>query len=105
MASLRIVTRKEAGMHPVIFVVFSICVSHASPSLLKEEHCKLWLEVDSSALAKDAVTCIPLPPLSMLFTSFSQHYGAQWKDVSEQKREFCPCSRDTLILAKPISVF
>ena len=58
MASLRIVTRKEAGMHPVIFVVFSICVSHASPSLLKEEHCKLWLEVDSSALGKDAVTCI-----------------------------------------------
>ena len=81
MASLRIVTRKEAGMHPVIFVVFSICVSHASPSLLKEEHCKLWLEVDSSALGKDAVTCIlvypSLPPLSMLFTSFSQHYGAQ----------------------------
>ena len=68
MASLRIVTRKEAGMHPVIFVVFSICVSHASPSLLKEEHCKLWLEVDSSAESKGCSHTSPL--LSMFYTSF-----------------------------------
>ena len=81
MASLRIVTRKEAGMHPVIFVVFSICVSHASPSLLKEEHCKLWLEVDSCDLAKDAVT--NTPPFSFSVLVFSQHYG--WTSIERRQ--------------------